>query len=206
MVNFPKKILVATRNKGKVRELKDMLDGLTIDFLTLADFEKAPEVIEDGATFEENALKKAREIFRFTGIPTLADDSGLCVDALDGRPGVLSARYAGEDVPDSLRYQKILEEMKEIPPDRRTARFVCVLALVIEQDKEIVLKAECDGLITTAPIGENGFGYDPIFLYEPSGLTFAQMDKQAKNLVSHRAKAMKMLIKELKALEATSRD
>lgn len=191
--------MVATRNRGKVREVAELASGLPIEFLTLADFEDAPDVIEDGLTFEDNALKKAREVFHHTNTATFADDSGLCVDALDGRPGVLSARYAGADVPDDMRYMKILEEMEGVPHELRTAKFVCVLALVTQKGEELLFRGECPGRITTRPIGSNGFGYDPVFLYEPTGLTFGQMDKAAKNAVSHRGKAMKLLIEELKS-------
>ncbi len=189
--------MVATRNRGKVREVAELASGLPIEFLTLADFEDVPDVVEDGLTFEDNALKKAREVFHHTHTATLADDSGLCVDALDGRPGVLSARYAGDDVPDYMRYMKILDEMEGVPHELRTAKFVCVLALITEDGEELLFRGECPGTITTRPIGSNGFGYDPIFLYEPTRLTFGQMDKAAKNAVSHRGTAMKLLIEEL---------
>lgn len=200
MKKFPEKIVVATRNRGKARELEQLAKGLPVKFITLEDFEGVPDVIEDGHTFEENALKKARQIFLYTKVATLADDSGLCVDALDGRPGVLSARYAGSDVPDNIRYMKILEELKETPQGSRTARFVCVLALVTGYSEEQLFRGECEGKITTDPRGSNGFGYDPVFLYEPTGLTFAQMDNVEKNAVSHRGKAMKLFVEELTSL------
>ena len=200
MKYLPEKIVVATRNQGKVRELYELAQGLPIQFLTLNDFQGMPDVVEDGLTFEENALKKARETFAYTGIPSLADDSGLCVDALNGRPGVLSARYSGDDVPDSARYLRILEEMNGVGYEQRGAKFVCVLALVAEDGDEIVIRGECSGKITNEPRGSNGFGYDPIFFHEPSGLTFAEMSNIKKNSVSHRANAMKKLFHELRNL------
>lgn len=202
MRHFPDKIVVATRNRSKVRELQELAKELPIRFLTLADFEGAPDVIEDGLTFEENALKKAREIFKFTKLPSLADDSGLCVNALDGRPGVLSARYAGENAPDETRYLKILEELKNVPEEARNAKFVCVLALVFESGEELLIRGECEGKISTTPVGSNGFGYDPVFFYEPLGMTFGQMDKDSKNEVSHRGRAMKTLIDKLKLIQS----
>ena len=200
MKHIPEKIVVATRNQGKVRELAELSRGLPITFLNLNDFAGIPDVTEDGLTFEENALKKARETFAHTGIPSLADDSGLCVDALDGRPGVFSARYSGDDVSDTDRYLKILEELKGVDDDQRGAKFVCVLALVSGRGDETVIRGECAGRIIHEPRGSNGFGYDPIFLYEPSGVTFAEMTKDEKNLVSHRADAMKKLFQELRKL------
>ncbi len=202
MRHFPDKIVVATRNRSKVRELQELAKELPIRFLTLADFEGAPDVIEDGLTFEENALKKAREIFKFTKLPSLADDSGLCVNALDGRPGVLSARYVGENAPDETRYLKILEELKNVPEEARNAKFVCVLALVFESGEELLIRGECEGKISTTPVGSNGFGYDPVFFYEPLGMTFGQMDKDSKNEVSHRGRAMKTLIDKLKLIQS----
>ncbi len=200
MKRMPDKIVVATKNAGKMKEIDELAQGLPIEFLNLNDFEGTPEVIEDGLTFEENALKKARETFTHTGIPSLADDSGLCVDALNGRPGVFSARYSGADVPDSARYMKILEELNGVAYEQRGAKFVCVLALVAADGDELVIRGECSGKIINEPRGSNGFGYDPIFFYEPSGLTFAQMSKDEKNLVSHRSNAMKKLFQELRNL------
>lgn len=200
MKHVPEKIVVATRNTGKVRELAELAEGLPITFLNLNDFAGIPDVTEDGLTFEANALKKARETFACTGIPSLADDSGLCVDALDGRPGVFSARYSGDDVSDTDRYMKILEELEGVDDEARGAKFVCVLALVSGPGDETVIRGECTGRIIDEPRGYNGFGYDPIFLYEPSGVTFAEMTPDEKNIVSHRADAMKKLFQELKKL------
>jgi XTP/dITP diphosphohydrolase len=188
---LPAKILVATRNVGKVREIKALLTGLPIAVLSLADVTAPPEVIEDGATFEENALKKARLTARATRMTVIADDSGLCIDALDGKPGVLSARYGGEDLTDEEKCIRILEEMRPVPEAKRTARFVCVLAVVSSDGKERLFRGVCEGLITRELRGAAGFGYDPIFYHEESGCTFAQMDRDQKNRVSHRGAALR---------------
>jgi XTP/dITP diphosphohydrolase len=193
MPSFPKSILIATKNQGKVREIKDLVKDLPIDFLSLAEFPDAPDVIEDGATFEENALKKARTLALATGLATLADDSGLCVDVLDGRPGVLSARYGGESASDEEKCLRLLDELNAVPDSERTARFVCVLALVHPGGPEKLFSGVCEGRIMRELRGNQGFGYDPIFLYEGQNVTFAEMDRHSKNLVSHRGKALRLL-------------
>lgn len=185
-----RKILIATTNTGKVREISDLVKGLPIEFVSLADFPDVPEVVEDGATFEENALKKARFVSAATGLPTLADDSGLCVDALDGRPGVHSARYAGPQSSDQDKYMKIIEEMNGVPDYLRSARFVCVLALVLPSGEEHLFRGVCEGRITHEPVGAGGFGYDPIFFYEEAGHAFGEMPREKKNEVSHRGRAL----------------
>jgi len=187
------KIIIATRNKGKVNEIRDLVRGLPVQFLSLDDVPSAPDVVEDGSTFEENALKKARAVARATGITAVADDSGLCVDALDGRPGVLSARYGGEDATDEKKCLRILEELSDVPDPKRTARFVCALALVEPGGAEHLFVESCEGHIIRELRGALGFGYDPIFLYEPAGRTFAEMDREAKNQVSHRGRALRRL-------------
>ncbi len=191
MSQLPQKILIATRNQGKIREIKDLVKDLPIEFLSMTEFPDAADVEEDGETFEENALKKARTLALATGLVTLADDSGLCVDALNGRPGVLSARYGGEAASDEEKCIRILEEMREVPDSERTARFVCVLALVDPSGEERVFAGACEGRIIRELKGSKGFGYDPIFLYEEQGLTFAEMDRQSKNMVSHRGLALR---------------
>ncbi|MBI5250673.1 MAG: XTP/dITP diphosphatase [Desulfomonile tiedjei] len=191
MPHLPQKILIATKNLGKVNEIRDLIQDLPIEFLSLAEFPDAPDVVEDGETFEENALKKARTLALATGLVTLADDSGLCVEALNGRPGVLSARYSGEGSSDEEKCLRILEEMSEIPDSERYARFVCVLALADPGGEEYVFRGVCEGRIIRELKGTKGFGYDPIFLYEEEGLTFAEMDRQSKNLVSHRGLALR---------------
>ncbi len=187
---LPDKILIATRNIAKVKEIRALLKGLPIDVLSLADVAAAPEVLEDGATFEENALKKARVIAKATGMTVLADDSGLCIDALDGKPGVHSARYGGSGISDEAKCVRILQEMSEVPDTKRRATFVCVLAMVAPECEERVFRGECEGRITRELRGTAGFGYDPIFYYEQSGCTFAEVDREQKNRVSHRGKAL----------------
>lgn len=191
MHSVPRRILLATRNQGKVEEIRRLLRDLPVELLSLEDVDRVPHVLEDGDTFEENALKKAREIAYATELTTLADDSGLCVDALDGRPGALSARYAGATASDEVKCARILEEMSGVPDDRRSARFVCVLALVSPWKKERLFRGECRGWITREPRGIGGFGYDPIFYHEDSGRTFAEMDRESKNTVSHRGRALR---------------
>ncbi|MFH1112875.1 MAG: XTP/dITP diphosphatase [Pseudomonadota bacterium] len=184
------RILLATRNKGKVKEIQDLVKDFPVKFLSLDEVKPLPEVEEDGDTFEANALKKARVMAEGAGMAVLADDSGLCVDALDGRPGVLSARYAGENASDVEMCNRILEELRDVPDGRRTARFVCVLAFVLPAGEERIFRGECEGYITRGITGKLGFGYDPIFYYEGARCTFAQMDREAKNCVSHRGRAL----------------
>jgi XTP/dITP diphosphohydrolase len=184
------KILTATRNPGKLRELKSMLAELPFEIVTLDDFPGMPEVIEDGETFEENAVKKASELARASGLLALAEDSGLEVDALGGAPGIYSARYAGESCSHSANNRKLLSELKNVPKENRTARFVCVAAVASPDKVFFTTRGECDGLILKEPRGESGFGYDPLFFYPPKSQTFAEMGTEEKNKVSHRAKAL----------------
>jgi XTP/dITP diphosphohydrolase len=178
-----------------------MVRELPLEFLSLDDVPDAPEVEEDGNTFEHNALKKARIISWTFGMPTLADDSGLCVDALGGKPGVFSARYGGEDASDEQKCLRILEEMKDVPDDRRTARFVCVLALATPEREQHFFRGFCEGRITHELRGSGGFGYDPIFFYADAGCTFAEMSRDAKNQVSHRGKALQLFFAYLNILK-----
>lgn len=197
---LPPTIVIATRNRGKIREIKDLVADLPVRFLSLDEAPAAPDIVEDGATFEENALKKARETVSAIGLPAMADDSGLCVDALGGRPGVHSARYAGEGASDEDKCATLLLELKDVPAEERGARFVCVLALVYPEGTERVFIGECPGRITDHPRGSEGFGYDPIFLYEESGLTFAEMSSEDKNRVSHRGAALRAFADYLRSL------
>jgi XTP/dITP diphosphohydrolase len=158
----------------------------------LRDFPDAPTVVEDGATYEENALKKARALAGFSGLPALADDSGLEVDALGGAPGIYSARYSGEDADDARNNRKLLNELAGLPEQRRGARFVCALALYGPQG-EWLFRAECPGRIGYEPRGANGFGYDPLFFYQPLGRTFGELDRETKSRVSHRGLALQKL-------------
>ena len=190
MKNLPDRLLIATQNDGKINEIRALLKDIPILLLSLSSFPNLPDVLEDGETFRENALKKARIIAHSSGIVTLADDSGLCIDALDGRPGVLSARYGGEGATDAEKCARILNEMEHVAEPLRTARFVCIIALVTPQGEEDVFEGMCEGKITRELRGTAGFGYDPIFYYPDYGCTFAEMDSEAKNSVSHRGRAL----------------
>jgi len=190
MKRVPSRILIATRNKGKIKEIRDLIKDLPVEFLSRDDVPECPEVIEDGTTFEENALKKARALSAATGLVTLADDSGLCVDALEGRPGVYSARYGGEHASDEAKCRSLLVDLKAMPDERRGAQFVCVLALASPEGEERIFRGECSGRIIRELRGRQGFGYDPVFYHEETGRTFAEMDRESKNRVSHRGRAL----------------
>ena len=187
-------IVLATRNSGKLLEIRELLKETDVRVMSLENFPEIPEIEEDGETFEENALKKAGFVASRLGIPALADDSGLCVDALFGKPGVRSARYGGTEFNDAQRYLKLLDEMKGVKTSDRTARFVCVIALVFPDGKRNLFRGECEGRILTEPRGSGGFGYDPVFYYQEFDLTFGEMDSGTKNLVSHRSRALKVFV------------
>ena len=197
-------IVLATGNKGKVKELSVMLSGLNIEILPQSEFQVS-EVAETGSTFVENAIIKARHAARITGLPAIADDSGLAVDALGGAPGVYSARYAGEDANDQSNIQKLLQALNGIAPEHRQARFLCVLVYMAHADDPtpIICQGEWHGTITTQTIGENGFGYDPIFWVHEQNCSSAQLTPTQKNQLSHRGKALALMLKALndKALE-----
>ena len=182
-------IVLATRNEGKVRELREMLKDFPVDLKSLNDFGPIPEVVEDGATFDDNAYKKASFTAKVLGIPAMADDSGLMVEALGGAPGIKSARYAGEDAADADNIRKLLADMEGIS-DRRAA-FECVISIAVPKGPALTYEARCDGEITNEPSGEEGFGYDPVFYYPPLKKTFANLTMEEKNQVSHRGKALK---------------
>jgi len=187
--NPKKQLIIATRNPDKLREIRAVLSDLKLEFLSLIDFPDLPEIEEDGQTIEENAIKKATEIHNHTGLPCLADDTGLEVDSLGGAPGVYSSRYAGETATYADNCRKLLEEMEGIPYPQRTAHFRCVMALVTK-NKVITTEGVCEGYILTQMRGQNGFGYDPLFWVEPYGKTFAEMEPELKNRISHRAIAL----------------
>lgn len=191
-----KKFIIATNNAKKLVELDRILNPLGINAVTARDAGvDLGDVEETGTTFEENALIKAMSAFEKSGLPAIADDSGLMVDALDGRPGVYTARYGGEGLSDKERYMNLLDEMKDIPKDKRTARFVSVICCVLSKDEVITVRGECVGEIAFEPSGEGGFGYDPIFLYE--GKSFALLTPEEKDSISHRGKALRLLREEL---------
>ena len=182
-------LVVATRNKGKTAEIQDLLKDFPIAVKNLNDFGPIPEAPEDGSTFDENAYQKSSLTARVLGLPALADDSGLCVEALDGAPGVHSARYAGENATDTEKCQKLLADMKGV--QNRNAAFECVLSLAVPTGAALTYEARCEGIITETPIGENGFGYDPVFYHPPLEKTFAQLSMAEKSRVSHRGKALR---------------
>lgn len=185
-----KEILIATKNEGKMKEFKGLFAKLGFEVKSLTQMTDAIDVVEDGATFAENAIKKAEQISAHYNVITVADDSGLIVDALDGRPGIYSARYAGEGKNDQENLQKVLSEMEGVPVEKRTARFHCTLALAIPLETTITVEGECEGIITEEPTGEFGFGYDPIMFIPSVNRTMAQLTKEEKNTISHRAKAL----------------
>ncbi len=192
------KIILATRNRKKVEEIRMILAGGQQEFsiLTLDNFPECPEVEEDGKTFEANAVKKALFVSEFTGMTAIADDSGLEVDALDGAPGVFSARYSGESADDRSNLEKLLKEMKDVPPDRRKARFVCCIS-VASKGEVRSFSGYVNGAIGTEARGDNGFGYDPVFYPEGHDRTFAEISDVEKNSMSHRGRALKKLQKYL---------
>ena len=181
-------LVIATGNPGKVLEIEDLLNGFPIQVKSLADFGPIPEVVEDGETFDENAYKKASFTAKILGMPALADDSGLMVDALGGEPGVRSARYAGPHATDQQRVAKLLRAMQG--QTNRKAAFECVISIAVPSGPALTYEARCEGLIAEAPAGEKGFGYDPIFFYPPLNKTFGQMTLAEKRGVSHRGKAL----------------
>lgn len=188
------KLLVATKNKGKIKEIADILADLGIEVESLLDYPEIPDVVEDGKTFEENAIKKAKTISEHFRQIVLADDSGFEVDALGGEPGVYSARYAGPNATGTDLCEKVLVNLKNVPLMERTCRFRCVIALV-DGENVVTVDGSVEGRVTDAIQGEGGFGYDPIFFYEEKGCTFAQMTRDEKNKVSHRGRALDQIKK-----------
>jgi XTP/dITP diphosphohydrolase len=197
------KVVVATRNRGKLREIVPLVAPLGFELHTIDDVAPDARLDEDGVTFEDNALAKARQASAATGLPAIADDSGLEVDALDGAPGVYSARYAGEPSDDGRNNGKLLEALRGVAPDARRARFRCVAAFVDPaRGVEITRAGACEGEILGAPRGDGGFGYDPLFLLPGLGRTMAELPLDEKNRLSHRAAAFRALAAALAALSA----
>lgn len=224
--NLGKVIVIATGNRGKVKEFAKWFEPLGVEVKSLADFEGIPDIVEDGATFAENAMIKARVVAEHLGIPVLADDSGLCVDALDGRPGVYSARYAGEGATDALNNRKLVNELRSlnplrdiaeaelaqasytveeapdlVPPEELSrAEFRCALAMVDPvRGRTVEAEGACEGWIIAEPRGDGGFGYDPHFYLPAFGLTMAQLPIEEKNKISHRAAALRHFMELYKA-------
>ena len=188
-------MIVATRNKGKIREIREALKGLGLRIDALSDFSGVPEIEEDGESFAENALKKARFYSKYFGKLTIADDSGLEVDGLNGLPGIYSARYAGERASSQENNRKLLRKLGGLPISKRGARFKCVLAVVSPDGREVIAEGSCRGRIGFREKGKRGFGYDPLFILPKYGKTMAELSLGEKNRVSHRGKALRKLKK-----------
>jgi XTP/dITP diphosphohydrolase len=191
-------IIVATKNKGKYHEIKEILTDIPFNVLSMEDMNLDIDIVENGNTFEENSLIKAREVCKLTGDIVIADDSGLEIDYLNGRPGIHSSRFGGENTTDEERNRKLLTILEKVPFEKRKARFVCVIAVVYPEGNYFTVKGTCDGYIDFEPKGKNGFGYDPIFYVPEYDMTTAQMEPKEKHKISHRGKALKLMIEELK--------
>lgn len=210
------RLVLASNNRGKIKELKEILENYSfkkIEILTLEDFNDLQDIEETGESFEENARLKAEEVSKITGYLTLADDSGLEVEVLNGKPGVYSARYSGEGASDEENNKKLLEELKEVPWNERRGSFRCVIAIAHPRIKTRYVEGKCDGFIVEKEVGAGGFGYDPLFFDPEKGKTFAEMSSEEKIAVSHRGKALKKLgpvleetIKYLEFLEEADED
>ncbi len=194
------KLLVATSNQGKLLELKQLLTPLDLDVIGLDQLDNPPVVEEDGATFADNARKKALTLARFSDCLTLADDSGLCVDLLDGGPGVFSARYAGEQGNDKANNARLVKELKKIPLNQRKAHFHCCIALAWPDGRCKTVEGQVDGLLIDQERGTRGFGYDPLFLVPEYGKTMAELPAEIKNRISHRGRALQKILPLLKEI------
>jgi XTP/dITP diphosphohydrolase len=202
------KLVLATRNSGKIIEFRRILEEIApgaVELISVDQFPDLVDVEETGSTFEENSLLKARYTSKATGLPAIADDSGLCIDALGGAPGIFSARWAGKHGDDQANLEKVLEQLKDVPEEKRGAHFLCVASLVLPDGREHVSEGRFDGSILRSAVGTNGFGYDPIF--QPNGLAIssAQMSAEEKDLVSHRGKSLRLIAPHVIRLLATLR-
>ncbi len=187
-------VVVATGNQHKLKEIGKIFEDFSVEIKSMKDVDlEGLEIIEDGSTFEENALIKARTVMEKTGSLTIADDSGLEVDAIDNQPGIYSARFSGKGATDQKNNEKLLKLLENVPSQERTGRFVCAMAAVYPDGREVVVRGECDGFIGTESKGKNGFGYDPLFIVPSYGLTFAELEQEEKNRISHRARALEKL-------------
>lgn len=202
-----RKMVLATSNANKLGEIRAILEDLDIEILSLADVGlEGIEIVEDGSTYEENSLKKAREIMKRTGVDTIADDSGLEVEALDGAPGIYSARYAGDEASDADNNLLLLENLKDVPVEARGARFVSAVSVAFADGRELVVRGAVEGRIAFKAQGNNGFGYDPLFYYPQENCTFAQLDPDFKNRISHRSQALLALHEALKEVWSSYED
>lgn len=194
-------IIVATGNKGKYLEIKEILTDMPFNVLSMEDINLDINIVENGSTFEENSLIKAREVCKLTGEIVMADDSGLEIEYLNGQPGIHSSRFIGENATDEERNRKLLAILENVPFEKRKARFVCVIAVVYPEGNYFTVKGTCDGYIGFEPEGKNGFGYDPIFYIPEYDMTTAQMEPKEKHKISHRGKALKLMIEEFEKEE-----
>lgn len=192
-----KKFIVATKNKGKIDEIKQILSDMPFDVMSMEELNIFSDIDEKGSTYEENALIKAREIYGLTGEIVMADDSGLEVDHLGGSPGIYTSRFGGEWASYEFKIQKLLALLDGVPLEKRTARFVCAIAVVLTKDISFTVRATCEGYIGFEPQGNNGFGYDPIFFVKEYNMTTAQMNPLDKHKISHRGKALKLMVERL---------
>jgi XTP/dITP diphosphohydrolase len=198
--DMSRKLVIASRNDHKIEEMRRILEhaGLDTELVGTAEFPDLPDVEETGATFAANAVLKARAVSEFTGLPAVGDDSGLCVDALNGMPGILSARWSGSHGNDRANLELLLAQISQVPTDRRGASFVCAAAYVHPDGTEFVVEGEMAGTLIGAPVGTNGFGYDPIFIPQGHQITSAEMSAERKDSMSHRGKALTALAAQLK--------
>lgn len=193
---MPHKLVLATRNQGKITEFRRILDDLAPGQIELIGVDQFPDLVdvdETGSSFEENSLLKARYTSQATGLPAIADDSGLCVDALNGDPGIFSARWAGVHGDDQANLEKVLDQLKDVPDNLRSAHFMCVASLVLPDGRQQTAQGRFEGQILRAPIGANGFGYDPIFQPQGLNISSAQMSAEEKDLMSHRGKSLRSI-------------
>ena len=193
------KVVLASKNKHKLEEISKITEQFDMELVLQSELGVDIDVEETGTTFEENSFLKAEAVMKATGLPALADDSGIAVDALNGEPGIYSARYGFDDTLDDWgRLQLLLKNTEHVPDGQRQAQFVCVITMVTPEGQKIQARGEIHGELLRAPVGENGFGYDPIFYYPPAGMSTAEMSPEAKNEVSHRGNALKVFYKKLK--------
>lgn len=194
-------MVLASGNKGKIAEFQRLMEDLAVQVHSMKEYPQIGEIVEDGSTFVENALIKARTVCKATGLAALADDSGLMVDALDGAPGIYSARYAGEDHNDAANNAKLLRDMEQVAEEDRTARFFCAIALVLPDGREYTVEGTCPGVILRELQGDGGFGYDPLFYIADLDKTFAQLSMEEKNRISHRGNANRKAVEIIRQLK-----
>lgn len=192
------KIIFATGNMGKLAEIREILSDSDVEIISMKDAGVNIDIVEDGSTFEENAIIKAKAVFKETGILTLADDSGLEVDYLNKEPGIYSARYMGEDTPYSIKMQSLIDRLEGVPDEKRSARFVCAIAAALPDGNVVTTRGTLEGRIAYEPKGEHGFGYDPIFFLPERGCTDAELPEGEKNKIGHRGKALRAMKELLK--------